>query len=1038
MADVIIRPIDLAKDAQGLADMWNASDLQWPGTFCRGVPFTAAMVREWEAEERMLAVLVAEVDGQIAGFCTFMHSHDSHDDEGYLVVLNVHPKYQQRSIGRKLIQATVACSVKERFQRQTLETWSANFKAVPTYKKTGYFWTPDTFVQMQNFIPGALQMPLAKGFFERHDWYDCYVRQIEQTPDDQRWEGLKVFRQRWQADGEALTIWIDREARAPVAVENDQLQIAAIADQIEPLAGSKVKLRWRVINKGEKPIQVFLHALGDKGLSIDHRDAYTVPAGETVIREAEVKVADDGSGRKDDGRAPAVRSIIRLNDQEVELFSGLRVRKPWNLDTSPGEITVRPGVSQVIKLQLHSEREEETNFALYLTPPEGLQLDWRTKSGTLPAKGHIALPLTVTASEEKVYTLPIRVESQGLKPLTQKITLFSLGDGGLLAQRQGNSVRLETDDLRVKVEAQEGTISFHHRSSNLKLGAVKPRLGPPYRPSVFGKKEFELSLQERAGRAIIDLVCEPQHYEGLYLHQRFALSPTGVGTLEYYLENRGHQAQAARLQLSVTTSATDKEQFIVPLPTGIVQSPSSAYPTAWDDVPRDAKEYAEPWLAWERRGGVMGVAWDEALEQIGKGWTLDMNTAELTVEPGERSRRARFELYAGTGTWQAVQRSAQQWMGQVPRTSTSVRPTAVARVEPAVMATLDDATEGRVIVDSTMRAAADGEVSLLGEDGLSLAETIKVKGLQRGTPLEQQVVLPAPTRPGVGRGEAVLSLPLWETRRTFQVVRLGDGEPVSVAETDRKGRSVWLVDNGLCQFAVAPDFGPSVISWTRSGEEQLWSTFPEAQGFSWLYPYFGGIHALLAPAGSWGGVGYLHREKATAESVVCVDKQGIVWQGVRAAVEPQKRELRDLVVELDYLTVGHSPILKVSYRLRNRRASERAVVAGINCAFALGAGPTSLVALAEGVRRGPSPRDASLGDLRWAALTNAASGQTALLVGRQDDVTIWDAGQAGMVLGADDTVRLLGEQVLERTYYLVLADSPQEAKRFRVLGEYEG
>lgn len=373
--NVIIRPIDLDRDAEGLARMWNESDAAWPGSWTDGVPLTAEVVREREESQRLLVTYVAEVDGEIAGYCSFENGeHGERKGEGYLDLLNVNPKFHGMSIGRRLIQATIQRAVEEGWQRQTLGTWSANFKAVPAYKKTGHFWTPDTSVWMQNFVPGALQMSLAKPFFERHDWYRCYVREIQQEWDDQRWEGLKVFTERWEADGESLTIWIDREARAPVAVETDAVLIAAIAADIEPLAGSKVTLTWRVQNKGAEPLPIYLHALGDKGLTIDHRDAWTVAPGETVERTAEVQVADNAPAKKEeDETVPAVRSVLRVGEDDLELFSGMAARQPLRLDTAPGEITVRPGTPQTIRLQLHSEMAEPATLVVRLTPPRA----WR-------------------------------------------------------------------------------------------------------------------------------------------------------------------------------------------------------------------------------------------------------------------------------------------------------------------------------------------------------------------------------------------------------------------------------------------------------------------------------------------------------------------------------------------------------------------------------------------------------------------------------------------------------------------------------------
>ncbi|MFH1085012.1 MAG: GNAT family N-acetyltransferase [Chloroflexota bacterium] len=425
-SNVVIRPIDVERDAAKIAAMWNGSDSQWPATWTRGVPFTAELIRQWEEEDRNLIVYVAEVDGEIAGYCSFSEGHRGRENEGYLHLLNVHPKYQKQSIGRRLIQATIDYSVQKGFQRQTLGTWPANFKAVPTYKKTGHFWTPDSSVWMQNFVAGALQMPLARPFFERHDWYRSYVRELAQAEDDQRWEGLKVFTERWEADGEGLTIWIDREARAPVAVETDAVQVAAIADEIEPLGGQSVRLRWRIANKSAAAMQVYVHATGDKGLSIDHREAFSVPAGETVERSAPVAVAEDAPRRKDDGTAPTVRSLIRLNDDEVELFSGLRPKKPLGVGLAPEQMTLAPGVARAVQIELHNAQREPARLTLVLTPGPGLDADWSRQTVEVAAEGHAALPLALTATEEGIYSLAVRVtdEDGRCKPVEENHAIF--------------------------------------------------------------------------------------------------------------------------------------------------------------------------------------------------------------------------------------------------------------------------------------------------------------------------------------------------------------------------------------------------------------------------------------------------------------------------------------------------------------------------------------------------------------------------------------------------------------------------------------
>ena len=1042
MPDVIIRPIDLEKDAQSLAEMWNESDAQWPGGWTDGVPYTAEMMLEWEREARFTAAFVAEEGGKIVGYSSLMDGHDGHEGEGYLAVLNVHPEYQKRSIGRKLIQATIEQSVKEGWQRQTLGTWSANFKAVPTYKKTGHYWTPDTSVWMQCFVPGALQLSLAKPFFERHNWYSCYVRELEQEQDDQRWEGLKVFTQRWEADGESLTIWIDREARAPVAIETDGLQVAAIAEDIEPLAGSKVSLRWRVVNKGSQPVRVFFHALGDKGLEMDHRDAFDVPAGETVERTSQVKVAPDAARSKDDGTAPAIRSIIRLNEDEVELYSGLRVRKPLSLDTAPTETSVFPGTESTVKLQLHSELDRPIDAMLFLTPPNGLDVDWVHKSISVPPKAHVTVPVTVVPSAEGVYALPVRVEAPNdkIEPLSETVTLFAHEAGGLLVQRQAKTVRIETDTLRVVVAAKEAKVTVTHKTTQRKIAEMRPTLGPPYWPSEFQGKEFEVSVKEGAGRVRVHLTAEAKHYKGLHLLSTYSLSSTGLGTLCCSLENRGGKAVSKTIRLNVGTAEREAEMVTLPLRSGVVHSSASAYPTAFEDAPRQPSAYAEPWFAWEQGGAIGGLGWDATAAKIEHGWHASLDSQELPVDAGERSAEFSTVLYCGTGTWRDARSALLRWAKKRPneRKELTVRPPALARVDPQILVTTSEHVEGSLIIDNTANRPSSGEVTLTSADGLSLEPaSVPVLELNRSTGIERKVRMTIPEgRLGVYAGEVRLQLDRYDVAKHFYVLRVGTEGPVAVEEGERADHAVWTIDSGVSQFEVAPGFGPSMISWMSEGENQLHSCFPEPEGMSWLYPCFGGLHALLLPSGSWAWEGYLHRERISAEPVESVDGSGVRWQGVRLHTRPEKKELHDLSVELDYLTVARSNLLKMVYRVRNLRGAEQKAIAGIRLSGALGTTPEKLSMRGEGIHHRPTPWGTWFERRDWGALVNEESGRTLLLISNNNVVSLQDMGTAGRWIGSSEELRLSGHQTHERVYYCVLADSFMEARRYLVLRDH--
>jgi ribosomal protein S18 acetylase RimI-like enzyme len=173
----VVRPYT-SNDNAGLAVMWNESDDQWPGTFTRGVPFTEERVRKWMEQEICLMRLVAEntADSSIVGFGS-LWENSGRKDSCYVALLNIHPAHQKCSLARHMLTQMIDWASEHDYRRVTIETWAANLKSVPLYKKVGFFWVPDLNVAdvfMENYIPTIRQLDLAREFFAGHDWYTTF------------------------------------------------------------------------------------------------------------------------------------------------------------------------------------------------------------------------------------------------------------------------------------------------------------------------------------------------------------------------------------------------------------------------------------------------------------------------------------------------------------------------------------------------------------------------------------------------------------------------------------------------------------------------------------------------------------------------------------------------------------------------------------------------------------------------------------------------------------------------------------------------
>jgi len=134
-------------DAELLAAMWNASDAGWPWGWTRGVPETAERILDRTQKIDRIAIYVVEIDGEIVGYGDLEQTR-GRDDSAYLSTLNVRPDLHGKGLGKALVLKILERTIEKGFRQLTIGTWAGNRKSVPLYKKTGFFWVPDTSVWM--------------------------------------------------------------------------------------------------------------------------------------------------------------------------------------------------------------------------------------------------------------------------------------------------------------------------------------------------------------------------------------------------------------------------------------------------------------------------------------------------------------------------------------------------------------------------------------------------------------------------------------------------------------------------------------------------------------------------------------------------------------------------------------------------------------------------------------------------------------------------------------------------------------------------
>ena len=323
----VLRPFR-PEDAAAVAAMWNESKEAWPGGFGGGED-TAEHVRSREAEADYVSLNLIELGDRIVGYCRVMASNES-KDYAYLELLNVSPDCHGKSFGRILVHRAVQDAVDAKLRMFDIHTWPSNMKAMPLYKKTGFYWVPDTSVYMQNYVPQLVHLPATKAFFEKHDWYTSIVRTLDQEPDELKWHGKKVFAYHFEADGSIVKARIDREARSITELETDDFRVAAWIEGEEVPAGVPRTVTWELENKTGKPVPASLLAEGEDADVRCHMQENVLLEGSATFT-GECVVSPDFTRKEGPIEALILRSDIFIDGVPVRLRTSLNAKNAVEL-----------------------------------------------------------------------------------------------------------------------------------------------------------------------------------------------------------------------------------------------------------------------------------------------------------------------------------------------------------------------------------------------------------------------------------------------------------------------------------------------------------------------------------------------------------------------------------------------------------------------------------------------------------------------------------------------------------------------------------
>ena len=1048
--------------AASLAQMWNESDDQWPGTFTRGVPYTTQRIKEWMGSfDPLLNLIVLDDSNKVVAYGTLQDTANQSGISCYVPLLNVHPGYQGRSLCRRMLQMMVTHATDLGYQRMTIGTWPGNLKSVPLYKKVGFFWQPGADVGMENYTPLLLNHPATHAFFQRADWYRDFQRELAQQPDDQRHPAtgtLPVYILRWEKDGDCVEAVVDRASQKLVGLETAVFSAHARPSQPDPAQGLRYSIEWTIGNKQATPLPVTLRACGDEGVCVEYETSFTLAPGESRTVAADYLCRDDAPPIDYDKKwrslpRPAIHAQLQLGSTPLTLSCGLNYRPAIELSLDKATPTLLPNQPQPVLVQLHNRMERPLSGTLHLQASDTLQASWHNHPFTVPANDFAAVPLELCSQQPGSHPLPISAtfvyDGQDVTTRLPETAVFSLPLGGIVAttigQGQDHTLLVANDFYKAKVEAQGGQIKVRPSGGHADHVYLREELGPPHMPEDLAEQKYAMRYEASAGQVVATFTTDSTRFPGLRLTRTATFTASPLIQIGYRVENVGTESHRCYVQtrMGALDMDFDNAQVTIPRRERLVTALASDFMRYENDLPHQPEQMAEQWTALELDGEIHGIIWpaDTTRHEIRYGgFNLTKETQELP--PGAVVTFEPVYAYCGTGSWQAVQRAWQRLYGATA-TPRQPQPPLLVGFDSAALQTVANEFTVPLTLDNVQKLGLNGRLTLTPPLGWHASPSeIEVADLVAG----QSITVPVQFRandhaPEAASGSVHLADSLRDRVYPFTILRLGTAGDVAIRqEIGPDGKALWEMENGRFRWQVAPHYHGGLVGWFDRGSStnHLVTLYPDPDGvFEGFKPWFGGVQPMLRRnMDDWyDWPGKFHSETFTAEPIAAA-ANGLPWQGVRVCSTPTRPGFEGLTATMDYLTLPGSPVLKLLFTVGNGTAVVKTAVPAFHTYLQPdGCYDHTTLHSTGGQQRKRNKQELWGWFGTWSAAENPDTNRTFILVsasGRKR--TNWlDIGEYGGHCYVEDDMHLPPHSQQTLVAYLVLSDSLDTARQYATL-----
>ncbi|WP_087071273.1 GNAT family N-acetyltransferase [Paenibacillus bovis] len=885
--------------AASIADMWNASHESWGGD---SAIQTEQMILKEHHNSTHLHVFLAVNGEEVVGYCSFSHYKE---DAGalYIPLLNVRPDYHGRKVGKRLVLHAVQQTITLGWPRLDLYTWPGNVKAVPTYKKAGFFWEKrDDTTHLINLIPSVLQTPAVRHYFDRIDWYTDSTRTIDTSPDGRQEYGFDYFTYEWKKDDIYLRMEYERTGRGLRLIETEDYLIQASIPAAHRLPfGSSYPIQYEIINKTGKPLSVEVQAKGNPAIDFELQASTVVTSREVI--EGSFHIQPITEEQNPFQTHPVVEAEVLINGLPAVFKIGVEPRFPVRLKLQAPHRNLYAG--EKVELELSVENEQHADYTYYIEWPESTLLSFQesTIAIDVPANSRRSIKVYAKLLDYGIWHHQISIyndtnRTANSKVLDQYISLVLPGVTNAFGGETSEEWTICNGLYSARLNKQSNNLDLYE-GNKIKTKLYPPKFGLPYSNEFHKDRAVSVTFREEDA-----MIMEAQYEFTSYS----LLLTTIVKVHRNGLISRHHQVQMQEDAEARTEPLLLKERFDFSLENSILpyrnryihtsEGPDAASVDYWE-----TSEFTENWIFAQDKQSSLGVTWPAELPLLLEIWqyaiehpihhaagaVIETSPLQLAIGTWNKWQDFRtFALQQGTSERLSAQPSLELFLN-------SGNPFAAQAPELNIVEHKNTVLDGHIYVSSH-------HGSIQEQLNVSAEESVQQYSTQLSLPAGQEMELV----------HVHLDMDTYEIKYARALFPVLSSNKVDSRIVQTEQGDVHTVHNGVLQFQVNTSFAPTLFSLQHHGVEWLDSSYPKPGPRSWLNPWFGGIHLQVRGLADAN----LQNEERQVDFVDVRDQFGNLWSGIRITIHIRHNlKFKGLSVEQYYVTQPGVPVLATFARI---------------------------------------------------------------------------------------------------------------------------